>query len=167
MPIIGSDILVHLIPLAGFIIGMISIANGRRKYTGRIQVDSTGSVAAGSLGERKPWLNNGFLAGLISGFAVGVGFSGPFVVISLKMLLFPGSSHYTSFALLVGIVLAVILGKMAKKAMIKRGLTSAGSDFTKSGIGRALLVIDGILVGLYFGLIIYVPLYIIAILFVL
>jgi len=74
MPILGADLLVHVVPIVGFIIGLISITIGRRKYAGRIQADSTGSVAAGSLGERKPWLNNGFLAGLISGFAVGVGF---------------------------------------------------------------------------------------------
>jgi hypothetical protein len=165
MSILGPALLVHLVPIVGLIIGIVSIAISQRKHAERIQVDSTESiVGANSLAERKPWLNNGFLAGLVTGFAGGVGFWGPFVLNNLWNLLSPRTSSLGCIALFAGVVLAYIFSNMAKKAIVKRGFNSVGSGYSNNRIGRAMLVIDGLIGGIYLGAVFYVPLYIVVIL---
>jgi len=169
MSIQPAELLCCLVPVVGIIIGIIigiiSIAVSRRKYTGQIQAARTGSVGPNSLAERKPWLNNGFVAGLVTGFAIGIGFTGPFVSNILWKSLSPSSSGINSgIVLIVGVGLAFLLGHMAKKAIVRRGLDSVG--YTGKGIGRVMLAIIGAIVGFFVGAACYTPVFLVVTLLV-
>ena len=158
MPGLGPiELLICLIPAAGLIIGIttiVAIAAGRRKNTGQTRDVSAESVGVDTLSESRPWLDNGFVSGLFTGLGVGVGLMAPFLAVWLWRLLSASrSSIPTEVAcveLLAAIGLAFLLGAMAKKVIVGRGLDSAG--YTGKGIGRLMLAIVGVILGIGFGI---------------
>jgi hypothetical protein len=148
---------IYLVAAVGLIIGIIALAQirqYRRKHTEPVQVEGAGSPAGTSLREERPWLNNGFVSGLFMGWAIGVGFWAPYMVVYLWRMISPVSmstaNGVSCFALLVGIGLAYFLGGRAKRATINCGLDSAIHH--GQAAGRFMLVILGQVVGFLTGL---------------
>jgi hypothetical protein len=141
-----------MIPVVGIIIGIISAVASRRKHTEQTQNASTESVSTGSDEEHGPWLNNGFVVGLVAGLAGGLGFSSAYIAIVVLSATLPTSGapdNGSCIAPLAGVLLGGFLGYVANKTMVGRGLDSLTS--THRGTFRLVLAIIGAIVGFFVG----------------
>ncbi len=153
-----GELIICLIPVIGIIIGVIALVVSQRKHKQPDQDAREESDQSTSLAERKPWLNNGFMSGLIAGFAAGFGLMAAYIIIPILWGLFglEGSANSVAgIAFLVGLVLAAILAYFANKAVIEYGLN--GFFYTGKGIGRLILAVVGAIVGLFIGITCYTP----------
>jgi MFS family permease len=144
--------------LVGLVIGIIAlvkISGYRKKHKEPNQAVEGQPEPVDSLAITIPWLNNGFVSGLFMGVTIGSGFCAPYMVVYiLRFLSLVSANAATTFnciSFILGIVLAFLFGRMAKKAIIGIGLNTFG--FTGNGVGRILLAILGLVVGFITGLV--------------
>jgi uncharacterized membrane-anchored protein YhcB (DUF1043 family) len=153
-----GELIICLIPVIGIIIGIIALVVSQRKHQQPDQDAREESDQSTGLSERKPWLNNGFISGLVTGFAAGFGLMAAYLIIPILWGLFglEGSANSVAgIAFLVGLILAAILAYFANKAVSEYGLN--GLFYTGKGIGRLLLAAVGVVVGLFIGIACYTP----------
>jgi hypothetical protein len=144
--------------LVGLVIGIIAlvkISKYQRKHKEMVQVVEAQPDQVDTLALSIPWLNNGFVSGLFMGVTISGGFWAPYMVVYLmKFLSLVSANAATTFnciSFILGIGLAILFGRMTKKAIVRIGLNTLG--FTGKGIGRVLLAILGVIVGFMTGLV--------------
>ena len=152
------QVIIFVPALVGLVIGIIAlvkISNFRRKQKEMVQVVDGQLDHIDTLALSIPWLNNGFASGLFMGVTIGVGFCAPYMVVYImRFLSLVSANAATTFncvSFILGIALAFLFGRMAKKAIIRIGLNTIG--FTGKGVGRILLSILGVIVGFMTGLV--------------
>jgi len=143
--------------LVGLIIGIIAlvkISGYQRKHKAIVPMVEAQSDQVDTLALSFPWLNNGFVSGLFMGVTIGLGFCAPYTVVYimrfLSLVSANASTTFNCISFILGIGLAIIFGRMTKKAIKRIGLNTIG--FTGKGAGRVLLAILGVIVGFMTGL---------------
>lgn len=151
-----TELVLCMIPViglvAGIVIASIAVRSSRREQTPQMPNASKESTSAGSPAQQRPWLNNGFVIGFVTGFSGGIAFMGAYLSIALVWArLSPGSPSNTvsGVAFFIGVGLAILVGHLANRAMVRRGVDSFG--YRGEGMGRVILAVVGALVGLVIG----------------
>jgi hypothetical protein len=151
-----TAILMYVPAIAGLVIGIIALVQ-MRKYQPEKLVNNPNMPPlpgeTGVLPMKNTWLNNGFISGLFLGFVIGVGFIAFYVISMISAVIIPNFTGITTttqcICLIAGIGLAVLLGILTYKKIIKSGLDGVGP--AGKGAGRLLLAILGILIGFWTG----------------